>query len=97
MTSELVNKDLLCKDCIHGYVKWDELPNYWLSGDAHWMKCKKTGMIDESTFNPVTGYKQRKPNYKSAWDERGRSGDCGPQAKNWTPKHKRDLFKLLKR
>lgn len=97
MSIEPMNKELLCKDCIHGYVKWDDLPNYWFFGNAHWMKCKKTGKMDEDSFNPVTGYRKKKPEYKDAWDERNRQGSCGPAAKHWSPKNKKDLFKLLTR
>jgi len=97
MVSEPLNKEMICKDCIHGYVKWDDLPNYWLFGGVHWMKCKRTGKLDDTAFNPVTGYTKKKLEYKDAWQERNRQGGCGPSAKYWSPKNKNDLFKLLKR
>lgn len=97
MVSEPLNKEMICKDCVHGYVKWDDLPNYWLFGGVHWMKCKRTGKLDDTAFNPVTGYTKKKLEYKDAWQERNRQGGCGPSAKYWSPKNKNDLFKLLKR
>lgn len=98
MPTEPLNKDLLCKDCVHSFVPFFDLPNYYLTDGKHWMKCRKSGKLDEKTFNPVTGYKNKKPNYKDCWEERElRDGDCGPSAKNWSPKHKKDLFKVLMR
>ena len=97
MPTEIVNKELLCKNCIHGFVPLADWPNYYILRSHHWMKCRKTGKLDESTFNPVTGYIKKKADYKDCWEERDRSGGCGPSAKFWSPKHKKDLFKLLTR
>lgn len=96
MSTDPVNKNLICKDCTHSFVPFSDWPNYWINPKL-WMKCKKTGKMDETTFNPVTGYIKKKPDYKDCWEERMRDGVCGPGAKNWSPKHKKDLFKVFTR
>ena len=92
-----MNKNLLCKDCVHSFIKWDEYPNYWILKSPYWHRCRKSFKQEEIDFNPVTGGKKLKPTYNQCSFERGREGLCGPSAKNWSPKHKKDLFKLLTR
>jgi hypothetical protein len=95
MTTE--NTTLLCKDCTHSFIPWADKITALLSGSQHWYKCKRSGKQVEINFNPVTGGKVLPPDYKSCYMERTYSGECGKEAKYWTPKHKHDLFKLLTR
>ena len=92
-----VNKDLLCKDCVHGFIPWTDFPSVYLFNTRHFYKCKKSSRTEITDFNPVTGYTIKKADYKNCWEERTTEGNCGPDAKYWAPKHKKDLFKLLKR
>jgi hypothetical protein len=94
---EKVNKDMLCKDCSHSFIPWYDYPSRWLSSGPFWYKCKRSGKKIEVDFNPVTGGKTLPADYKSCHSERGYSGECGPSAKYWSPKHKHDLFKLITR
>jgi len=96
MTDKL-NKEMLCKNCVHAFVPWHDYPSTWLTPGQHWYKCKRSGKQVEVDFNPVTGGRTLPADYKSCYAERGYSGECGPGAKYWSPKHKHDLFKLLTR
>ena len=95
--TETLNKDMLCKDCVHAFVPWYDYPNKLLTPGQQWYKCKRSGKKVEIDFNPVTGSKTLPADYKNCYSERGYSGECGKEAKYWSPKHKNDLFKLLKR
>ena len=93
-----INKDLICKDCVHSFVPFKDLPNYWINGH-YWLRCKNTAEMDESKFSPVVGYRDKKPIYQRCCNERDgfTYTKCGPEAKFWSPKKKKDLFKLLAR
>jgi hypothetical protein len=91
------DNNLLCKDCIHAFVPWHDYLSSKLTPGHHWYKCKKSGKKVEVDFNPVTGSKTLPADYKSCYQERGYSGECGKEGKYWSPKHKYDLFKLLQR
>lgn len=95
--NDTINKDMLCKDCKHAFVPWYDYPNKLLTPGYQWHKCKRSGKKSEVEFNPVTGGKTLPPDYKNCYSERGHLGECGNEAKYWSPKHKKDLFKLLKR
>jgi hypothetical protein len=93
-----LNKDLICKDCVHSFVPIRDLYDYWINGHYS-MLCKKTAEMDESKFSPVVGYLDKNPIYRRCAVERERFTHtaCGPSAKHWSPKKKKDLFKLLAR
>lgn len=95
--TDTVNKDMLCKDCIHAFIPWYDYPSKLLTPGQQWYKCRRSGKQSVVDFNPVTGGKTLPPDYKNCYSERGYSGECGKDAKYWSPKHKHDLFKLLKR
>jgi hypothetical protein len=95
--SDVTPKDMLCKDCKHAFLPWHDLPNWLFFRNQYWYKCRRSGKTIEVEFNPVTGSKSLPADYKSCYQERGFLGDCGKEAKYWSPKHKKDLFKLLKR
>lgn len=96
-----LNKDLICKDCVHSFVLIKDLYNYWINDhNGHYsMLCKKTAEIDKSKFSPVIGYLDKNPTLRRCEEEREGFDHrrCGPNAKHWSPKKKKDLFKLLAR
>ena len=87
----------LCKDC--KYSKMDIL-SYVVSlggrvGVKDWMyKCKKSEAPAKEVIDMVTGPKIIKPELLYCDVER-KHGECGPTAKHWQPKHKKDLFKMI--
>ena len=83
-----MSEQVFCKDCKH--AKWR--PWYLFS----W-RCHKQFIQQEVRIDPVTGPSKRGGHYSSCIDMRGEGdGKCGPDGKFWYPKHKRDLFKLIK-
>ena len=87
----------LCKDCKHCVMDtfgWITTLGGRL-GVADWMfKCSRIGQPAHVVVNPVIGYEKIKE--RLSYCSIARSiGDCGPTAKYWTPKHKKDLFKAL--
>lgn len=89
----------LCKDCKHCVMdKFGWITSLGgLVGVDDWMfKCSKVGYPARVIVNPVFGNEKIKAKSSYCSTARG-SGDCGPEAKYWTPKHKKDLFKALKK
>lgn len=95
MPIEPVNKNLLCKDCLHSFVPWFDAATEFSIKET--MRCKKTGTLKFTNFSPVTGYESKELRYDRCYVERDRYGGCGPSARNWSPKHKKDLFKVFTR
>ena len=87
----------LCKDCIHSRITPFAYLSYIFElapPKSHWYKCTKTYKDEHKMIDPVTGPQHVKPELSYCEVER-KHGDCGPTAKNWAPKHKKDLFKML--
>jgi hypothetical protein len=87
----------LCKDCIHARINLFAYCSYIFElrpPQSHWYKCAKTLKDEYDTIDPVTGPERIKAKMTYCESER-KHGDCGPDAKYWTPKHKKDLFKML--
>jgi len=87
----------LCKDC--KFSKMNLFNNITtlggLVGTKGFMyKCTKTYKPAHDVIDPVTGPERVKPEYSYCEVER-KHGECGPTAKNWSPKKKKDLFKML--
>ena len=88
---------LLCKDCKFSKMS---LANRILTfngvvgAEGFMYRCTKTFKPDRNVIDPVVGPKRVKPELSYCETER-KHGDCGPTAKYWTPKHKKDLFKML--
>lgn len=57
-------------------------------------KCTRTASPTYNIIDPVTGPNRTKAALSYCGVER-KHGDCGPTAKTWTAKHKKDLFKML--
>lgn len=87
----------ICKDCKFGKMDISDTI-FTLGGNVgvtdSMFKCSKTVTSSKITVNPVIGRKKTKPEMSYCSSER-KYGNCGPEAKHWIPKHKKDLFKML--
>lgn len=89
---------LLCKDCVHSSIS-----PFWKYGSyifefgppkSHMYKCSKTLRPEHEIVDPVVGKEKVKAKMDYCETQR-KHGECGPSGKHWTPKHKKDLFKML--
>lgn len=88
---------LLCKDCKFSKLSPANLVMSLggLVGVKDYMyKCSKAVTPAREIIDPVTGPTKIKAAVSYCSVER-KHGDCGPTAKFWIPKHKKDLFKML--
>ena len=86
---------LKCTDCAH--ARCGGPVNTFLArltGIQYGWQC---GLVPvKGEFNPVTGT-QEPDSFMLCASERGKYGQCGADARNWAPRRKQDLFKLLAR
>jgi len=99
--SENREVNVLCKDCVYGFVRWRDLPGAWLD-KTYYLYCKKAYVESKIESNPVTSNHLVPAHYQRAHAYRLRSYNdskerCGPDGKFWSPKNKKDLFILIKR
>lgn len=92
---------VLCKDCAHAFTKWSDFP-FSLIYKSTYTYCRKAYIPPRTEINPVVGERSIPGEYRSADIERLdlvnlNSDRCGPEGKHWSPKHKKDIFVLLKR
>lgn len=88
---------LLCKDCKFSTLGPANIIMTLggLVGTKDYMyKCKNSYKPEQDIIDPVTGPTKVKPELSYCAVER-KHGECGPTAKHWVPKHKKDLFKML--
>ncbi len=91
----------LCKDCKFAVLPKTAYLSYIFDlgpPKSHWYKCGKTGKRAVVEDNLVTGPQivVKDMDYCSTARIRDDYNDrCGPDAKYWQPKHKKDLFKFL--
>jgi len=90
----------LCKDCKHRKMDlfaWV----FTLGGNVNlqdWMyTCRKSVRLEKRVINPVTGPEKIKKKLEFCSTARISNEFCGPDARHWSPKHKKDLFKAIKR
>lgn len=92
--------EYLCKDCKHSFLSLPEklvTLNGRVNVTKYSYKCRKSYVEQSVEYDPVIGGEVIKPEYqKCVWARRKDSG-CGPDANFWQPKHKKDLFKMLKK
>ena len=82
-----MSETVLCKDCKH--AKWKPFKLYtWY--------CHREIVPEKIEENFVTGHKVTPAHYPSCSIERLSHSPCGKDGKFWTPKNKKDLFKLIK-
>lgn len=87
----------LCKDCKFSTMSVGNrifTLNGLVGAKGFMYKCNKTYKPAHDIIDPVVGPEHVKANLTYCEVER-KHGDCGPSAKNWTPKKKKDLFKML--
>ena len=87
----------LCKDC--KFSKMGIANNIFTLGgrmgvEGFMYKCSRSVKTAYDIIDPVTGPARIKA-ARSYCDVERKHGNCGPTAKHWTPKHKKDLFKAL--
>lgn len=82
----------LCKDCKHCFITLSNQLFYAFHDTEFRYSCRKAYEETRINFNPVTGGKKGKSRYKLCTFSRADSNLCGPDAKYWAPKHKKDLF-----
>lgn len=88
---------LLCKDCKHckmDMFSWITSLGGRVNAQDYMFKCSKSIQPAKEIINPVYGAEKIKAKMTYCDYER-KSGECGPTAKHWIPKHKKDLFKML--
>jgi hypothetical protein len=90
--------DYHCKDCIHSRIStFDKYGSYIFEFRAprgHSYRCAKTAEPEKKIIDPVIGPTKIKAKLNYCDSER-KHGDCGMDAKFWSPKKKKDLFKML--
>lgn len=94
--------EFLCKTCIHSRCsKVATVFSYlfsWHAPDSCWYKCSKSANGGKIIDDPVVGPVKIKADYDYCAVARLAGKDkCGPDAKYWAPKKKKDLFKMLTR
>jgi hypothetical protein len=90
---------LLCKDC--KFSKMNLIDRvFTLNGKVGVIgvmyKCVKTLKPSHDIIDPIVGPKRVKAELSFCEIER-EYGNCGLSARNWQPRKKKDLFKLLTR
>lgn len=90
-----VDLTYLCKDCKHSFVPISERILTFGFASEYSYKCKKGWKPERTIENPVVGLQTTKAEYKSCNITRMAGEVCGPDAKYWAPKKKKDLFKML--
>lgn len=97
MTDTLSKKfktEYLCKDCKHSFMPLGDrivFPHR----PAHIFKCKKGYRESEKYQDPVVGCRKTKADYEACSIMRLGHSDCGPNAKFWAPRRKKDIFKFI--
>ena len=86
-----MTEEVTCQDCVHNRASW--LSRTFKTNTWSW-KCSLT--YNEPKYNPVDGSTSA-GYYDSCGVARIKSGVCGPDAKEWKPRSKKNLFIYLKR
>ena len=90
--------EYLCKDCKHSYINpLAKIGSYvfdFRKPGPNWYSCLRSPDPARVEFNSVTGQHSIKKIVPFCELER-KHGYCGPEGRQWAPKHKKDLFKML--
>lgn len=96
-----MSEPLLCKDCKHFSIPWRLRIASWLGRrelQIYDYNCKRKRFIIHTDL--ILGAREQKFDLPlTCRESREGRGDtyCGESGKFWTPRRKRDLFKLLTR
>lgn len=85
----------LCKDCKHCFITLRNQLFYAFHDSEFRYSCRRSYEEARINFNPVTGSKIVKNKYELCTLSRLNPNKCGPDAKYWAPKNKKDLFLAL--
>ena len=88
----MADMNYLCKDCKHSTRSWTD--TLFMSGEYGY-KCSLAFKPAYVVNNPVIGPEKVKGEFKTCSSARTIGSECGPWAKLWQPKRKKDLFKYL--
>jgi hypothetical protein len=91
----MTSQYLACTDCVHA-VQGGVVNTFLarVTGTKHGWQCRR--VVEPGSFNRVTGT-QEPDQYQMCSVERGTYGECGGNARHWTPRRRQDLFRLLSR
>lgn len=91
------NEHLLCKDCKHSFRA--TLGAYLMGSYGY--RCKLAHIAEQIKENRVTGPVREEAYYNRCEVERQSVGlrdeHCGRDAVRWTPRHPKDIFKLMQK
>ena len=101
MIGYVVIEQVLCKDCVHSYIRWQDYP-FALSDRSLYTYCKRSYMEPTNEFDPVIGNKTIPGGYRLARVERmsmysNNKERCGSEGKYWQPKDKKNFLLYIKR
>ena len=92
--------ELLCKDCKHSFRLWSDFPHW---GSGYEWRCRNRFVEAQIKIDPVIGPKKEEAYYEKCGTARMsrltrdiKDEHCGPEAKHWSPKHKKHLFLAIK-
>lgn len=88
-----MSTELLCKDCKHSFVTFI---NWLASNGKYRYTCRKAFVPETTRIDPVIGEIKVKSKYECCSIARIESKQCGPEAKNWEPKSKKQFFLAIK-
>lgn len=88
--------EYLCKDCKHCFINLSHIIGSF-PGKPHPIlyECRKSLTESYTEANLVIGKRRVPKEYESCMTERILGEKCGPEGRQWAPKHKKDLFKML--
>ena len=93
----ITEQPVLCKDCKHSFTPW--VDKFSLADPRYTMRCRLAYKEEEIDKNFVTGHEPKPAHYERCSMARlslSRDNSCGEQGRFWQPKHKKDLFRLIK-
>lgn len=90
----MTDQNLACVDCVYSQCGGPVNTFFArLTDIKHGWQCRLVPV--PGNFDRVTGT-QEPDQYQMCWVERER-GECGNDARHWTPRRRQDLFRLLGR
>ncbi len=94
------NTPLLCKDCKYckpsPVDRIESIFSFLPTKPGNFQKCTKFPQeLPDRHDDLVSGHVSTKIEYHYCSTSRGHYGSCGPEGKFWSPRHKKDLFKLI--
>lgn len=89
-----------CRSCVHSRVsiidRFFALIFNLGRVERYDFKCAKYTKDTPENFDPVLGYDRVKSELETCYNVRDR-GPCGVKGKGWSPRRKKDLFRMLKK